>query len=149
MKTFRKWVLPGLLVLALDRGTKIFCIDIYQTVIPGVLALYTTQNTGMAMGLFQDHPYLILAASVAIVALCAWCLRNTRPRGLASVSLSMMAGGALSNMFDRLAYGYVIDLFKLLFMDFYIFNAADVGVVAGAVLFGISALFRPRDWSGR
>ena len=40
-----------------------------------------------------------------------------------------------------------MDMFELLFVDFYIFNVADVGVVAGAALCGASLLFRPRDWS--
>jgi len=67
--------------------------------------------------------------------------------GWAVTGLSLMAGGALGNMIDRVAFGYVVDMFELLFMDFYIFNVADVGVVAGAVLCGASLLFRPQDWS--
>ena len=44
---------------------------------------------------------------------------------------------------------HVIDMFEFLFVDFYIFNVADVGVVCGAILCGASLLFRPQDWSKR
>ena len=61
----------------------------------------------------------------------------------------MILGGAAGNAIDRAMYGYVIDMIELLFVDFYIFNIADVGVVCGAILCGISLLFRPQDWSSK
>ena len=141
------WVLPGLLVLAADRLVKALTDGVDQVLIPGVIALRSTRNTGMALGLMQDRPYLILASSVLLLSLCLWLLRDVRPGGLAAASLSMIVGGALGNMIDRVAFGYVMDMFDLLFMEFYIFNVADVGVVTGAVLCGVSLLFRPQDWS--
>ena len=148
-KKVLRWILPGLLVLALDRIVKIYCGSMNLTLIPGVIALRSTRNTGMALGLMQDNALLILICSVALVGLCAWLMRDMRPRGLAPAAISMMAGGALGNMIDRLALGYVVDMFELLFIDFYIFNVADVGVVCGAILCGLSLLFRPQDWSRR
>ena len=104
---------------------------------------------GMALGLFQNHSYVILAISVILVLICIRIIRRIKPTGLAAASVSMIAGGALGNMIDRLAYGYVIDMFELLFMDFYIFNVADVGVVLGAILCFVSLQFRPQDWRGQ
>ena len=90
---------------------------------------------------------MILIVSVVLVLVCLHLIRKIKPGGLAAASVSMIAGGALGNMIDRLAYGYVIDMFKVLFMDFYIFNAADAGVVLGAILCAVSLRFRPQDWS--
>ena len=149
MKRMGIWILPGLMVLAADRLVKVLTDEVDQVLIPGVIALRSTRNTGMALGLMQDHPYLILAASVLLLGLCLWLLRDARPGGLVAASISMIVGGALGNMIDRVAFGYVMDMFELLFMDFYIFNVADVGVVAGAILCGVSLLFRPQDWSKR
>ena len=149
MKNLLKRTLPGLLVLALDRIVKICCGSMNLALIPGVIALRPAKNTGMAMGMLQDNTLLILLASVALVGICAWLLRDMRPCGLAPVAISMMTGGAIGNMIDRLALGYVVDMFELLFIDFYIFNVADVGVVCGAILCGLSLLFRPQDWSKR
>ena len=149
MKNVLKWTLPGLLVLALDRIVKRYCGNMNLTLIPGVIALRPAKNTGMAMGMLQDNTLLILLASVALVGVCAWLMRDVKPSGLVPVAISMMAGGAIGNMIDRLALGYVVDMFELLFIDFYIFNVADVGVVCGAILCGLSLLFRPQDWSKR
>lgn len=142
--------IPGLVVLAGDQLVKHLTVDSAGCeLIPGVLALHPTRNTGMAMGLFQNNTLLILIASIVLAGVGVWLMRDVRLSGLALAAVSMMAGGALGNMIDRVALGSVIDMFELLFMDFYIFNVADVGVVCGAVLCGVSLLFRPQDWSKR
>ena len=133
-KQWMRWALPGLLVLLLDRGIKALCAARPQV----------TQNSGMAFGMFQGNSLAILGVSLALVLGCALLLRRMKPSGLAPVAISLMAGGALGNMIDRLAYGYVIDMFP--FFDWFVFNVADVGVVAGAILCGWSLLFRPQDW---
>lgn len=142
-------IFPGLALLALDRMTKWAWRAADQTLIPGVIALRGTQNTGMALGLFQGGAPVILALSLLAAAGCLFLLRRVRLSGLAPWGVSLLAGGALGNMIDRVLYGAVTDMFELLFMRFYIFNVADVGVVVGAVLCGISLLFRPQDWSKR
>lgn len=150
MKRMFLLIFPGLAVLLADRLVKHLTVDLAgRVLIPGVLALHPTRNTGMAMGFFQDNTLLILIASIALIGACVWLLRDVRLSGLALAAVSMIAGGALGNMIDRVALGSVIDMFELLFMDFYIFNVADVGVVCGAVLCGVSLLFRPQDWSKR
>lgn len=147
MKRYGSWIAPGLAVFLLDRLIKAWTAGRHQALIPGVIGLNWTENTGMALGLFQHGAGLILAVSAVLAAVCALLLRGMRLTGLAPVALSMMAGGALGNALDRLLLGHVRDMLELLFMRFYIFNAADVGVVVGAVLCGVSLLFRPQDWS--
>ena len=147
MKKKIPWILPGMIILILDRVIKVFIGDVHAVLIPGVIALRSAKNTGMALGLFQGGAWAILAVSLVLVIAAYFLLRDMRLAGWAPVGISLMAGGALGNMMDRAALGYVIDMFELLFMDFYIFNVADVGVVAGAILCGASLLFRPQDWS--
>lgn len=147
-KAFFFWSLPGLLVLALDQLTKALLFEQDRVLIPGVIRITSTRNTGMALGLIQDNVGLVIAACAVVVGVAIWALREARPRGMAALGLSLIAGG-VGNMIDRVALGYVRDLFELLFVDFYIFNVADVGVVVGAVLCIISLLFRPKDWRFR
>ena len=147
MKKKIPWILPGFIILILDRVLKAACSDVNETLIPGVIALRSARNTGMALGLFQGGVWVILAVSVLLIIAAYFLLRDMRLAGWAPLGISLMAGGALGNMIDRAAFGYVMDMFEVLFMDFYIFNVADVGVVAGAVICGASLLFRPRDWS--
>lgn len=146
-RNFCLWVLPGLITLLLDRLTKAALFGRDMPLIPGVIRLTSAKNTGMALGLFQGSAAAVLFVSALLAALAAWLLRDTRLTGLAAAAVSLIAGGALGNLIDRAALGYVRDLFELLFIRFYIFNIADVGVVAGAVLCGASLLWRPQDWS--
>ena len=135
--TVFRWVWPGLLVLLLDRLVKWLHLRITQG--------QTVRNTGMAFGMFQGNSAGILILSLLLLAVCFFMMRKMEPSGLAPIALSMIAGGALGNMIDRLLHGYVIDMFP--FFGWFVFNVADVGVVAGAVLCGWSLLFRPDEWS--
>ena len=135
--TVFRWVWPGLLVLLLDRLVKWLHLRITQG--------QTVRNTGMAFGMFQGNSAGILILSLLLLAVCFFMMRKMKPTGLAPIALSMIAGGALGNMIDRLLHGYVIDMFP--FFGWFVFNVADVGVVAGVILCGWSLLFRPQDWS--
>ncbi len=151
MKTNSKWLirLPGILIFVVDRAFKKLFANSDQVLIPGVIKLTGTRNTGMALGLFQNSALWILLISAVLALICIWGLRKYRISGMAALGLSLIAGGALGNAIDRILYGYVIDMIEFLFVDFYIFNMADVGVVCGAVLCGFSLLFRPQDWSDK
>lgn len=148
-KKWLLWIGPGCTILLIDRLFKIFFHDADWTIIPGVLALTGARNTGMAMGILEGQTVLLVILSVILVAMSAYFLRSYRISGLAAVSISMIAGGAIGNAIDRVFIGYVIDMIEVLFIDFYIFNVADIGVVCGAVLCGISLLFCPKEWEKR
>lgn len=143
------WVIPGVIVFLMDRLFKYLFVHADMIVIPSVVALRGARNTGMALGLFQGNAIGILIVSCILIIGCIFCLRKFRINGMGIVSISMILGGAVGNALDRALYGYVIDMIELLFVDFYIFNIADVGVVCGAILCGISLLFRPQDWSSK
>ena len=177
-RIWMRWIGPGLLILILDRLIKQFHLWVVQPAFdmrnrlseaPPYYQLLlrlsdglgkafsflqgdagrvqSVRNTGMAFGLFEGNSIVILIGSALLLLACVFLLRGTRPAGLAPVSLSLILGGAAGNMIDRLLYGYVIDMFP--FFGWFVFNAADVGVVAGAILCGWSLLFRPQDWSGK
>lgn len=148
-KTVMTGILPGLIVFCADRIAKLLLDGVRAPLIPGVIALNGVRNTGMALGLLPGNPLAALLLSLAAAALCVLLLRKVRCGGLALFSISLAAGGALGNLFDRVLFGYVIDSFELLFIDFFIFNVADVAVVAGAALCGVSLLFRPQDWRSK
>ena len=134
-----RWIWPGVLVLLVDRLVKWIHLTLSKD--------QTVRNTGMAFGMFQGNSTVILIVSILLLIACFFRLRKSRLSGLAPIALSMIAGGAVGNMIDRMLYGYVIDMFP--FFGWFVFNAADAGVVAGAVLCGWSLLFRPKDWSAK
>ncbi|MBR1585323.1 MAG: signal peptidase II [Clostridia bacterium] len=147
MRKWLQWALPGLIVLILDRWVKAAAAGITRALIPGVIGLRPAKNTGMALGLFQGGTAGILLLSAGVLALAFFLLRGMRLSGLAPLGLSMILGGAIGNMIDRVTLGYVQDMLELLFVRFYIFNVADAGVVIGVILCAVSLLFRPQDWS--
>ena len=101
-----------------------------------------TRNSGISYGLFQTHgplgQWVLLGFKAVAVALLWLWLSRARDR-LTAASLGLIIGGAVGNAIDRLAYGWVADF--VLFhvsganwrFNWYVFNLADVAIVAGVV----------------
>jgi signal peptidase II len=133
---------------ALDQASKLwllFELDLGArgplTLAP-FLTLSLTRNTGISYGLFpQEGPmgqWILLALkAIAVVLLWIWLSRTTSR--LAALSLGLIVGGAIGNAIDRIAYGWVVDfvLFHITTANFsfnwYVFNLADVAIVAGVI----------------
>lgn len=102
------------------------------------LDLVLVWNTGVSYGLLTQHGdlgrWLLVALGLAGAVLFSWWLRATRGI-LAALSLGLVIGGALSNVIDRLIHGAVADFFLLHAggFEWYVFNIADVWIVAGAI----------------
>jgi signal peptidase II len=131
----RRWgILLALVVLALDQGSKALWGEATGVVIPGVLHLAPTRNTGIAFGLLQGSSGAVLA--VAGVALMVLFARLAGRGGLGQrIAWALMIGGALGNVADRLRLGYVVDFFALTFMPWFpVFNVADAALVVGVAL---------------
>ncbi len=124
-------------VFLLDRLTKIASRGIPEegtTLIPGVIGLRYTRNTGMAFSLFSGHPWLLGLLSLIIITAAFLYLRKKRISRPAMIGLMMMLGGAAGNMVDRFLTGYVEDMIELLFVRFAIFNIADAALTIGCVI---------------
>lgn len=140
----RLWwlVLP---TLAIDRIGKLLALDILaprgaQGAIPGMLSWSFVKNTGAAFGILSGSWALPLLTMALLIALLIALLRGPDMDRLLRVGLWFIIGGGLGNLYDRLAYGYVIDFIRLDFIDFPVFNPADVFVCLGAGLAALSIL---------
>jgi signal peptidase II len=108
------------------------------------LALYRTYNTGVAFSLFSsigDVGLLAISAAVILFVLyLAW--RTERGNRVARLGFALIVGGALGNVVDRIAHGYVVDyiLFHTPVWSFAIFNLADALITIGAALVVIEEL---------
>jgi signal peptidase II len=144
----------ALIVIALDRWTKhlaVTRIALYRNVqiIPGFFRLTHTENTGAAFSLFADSPshwktaFLIGFSVVAMVIVAVLLWKQSRPLTIGGIALSLILGGALGNLWDRVAHGRVVD-FLLFYVKQYqwpVFNLADSAIVVGASLLVIEILF--------
>ena len=160
----RMGVMMALVVLLLDQASKLWLLFVFNLGQRGTVAitpffdLVLAWNTGISYGWFQNtgpagQTILLVIKIVAVVLLALWMARSqTR---VAVIGLGLIIGGAIGNAIDRLAYGAVVD-FALLHTqiggktyNWYIFNLADVAIVAGVAallydsLLGAPAVKRP------
>ena len=110
--------------------------------LPHILQLTYVQNTGAAFSLFARHTWLLTLISLVVSILLAVLLvKKVFPRPFAMLSLSLVLAGAVGNLIDRALMGYVTDMFQTLFMNFAVFNVADICVVVGGIAFCVYYLF--------
>jgi signal peptidase II len=147
--------LLALFVFALDRWTKRLVatrIALYAhiQIIPGFFRITHTENTGAAFSLFADSPghwkteLLIAFSAVAMVVVAFLLWQQSRALSTTSIALSLILGGAMGNLWDRVASGRVVD-FLLFYVKQYqwpVFNLADSSIVVGASLLVLEILFR-------
>ncbi len=142
-------------IYVLDRVTKVWAQQVLafepggMTVWNNMLRLVYVENTGMAFGMLAGRRWLLVFLSLAAVIAAFISLRPYRLGLWAKLSLLSIMGGMAGNLADRLLFGYVVDMFDLLFVRFAIFNVADIFISLGAVFLCISLLFRPGDWEKR
>ncbi len=146
--------LIALLVVLLDRWTKRLAaahIAMYAhiQVIPGFFRLTHTENTGAAFSLFADSPshwktaMLIGFSVVAMLVVSVLLWKQSHAVTITGVALSLILGGAVGNLWDRVASGKVVD-FLLFYVKQYqwpVFNLADSAIVVGASLLVIEIVF--------
>ena len=133
--------LTATLVLLFDRVTKTAFRDADRTLIPRILALHGTRNTGMAFGLLAGHPFGPALIGILLCAAMVLYLRKRQLNRLCQYGAGLLLGGALGNLLDRIFLGYVIDFIDPVFLDWFVFNIADAGVTCGTALLMIHLLF--------
>jgi signal peptidase II len=142
----RRGLLAAVAVLVLDQASKLWLLFVFDIGHRGAVSvtpffdLVLAWNTGISYGWFQNEgpagqAILLAIKAVAVIVLAIW-MAWARTQ-LATVALGLIIGGALGNAIDGFAYGAVVDfaLFHLQFgaktFNWYVFNLADVAIVAG------------------
>ncbi|MFI3219183.1 MAG: signal peptidase II [Methylococcales bacterium] len=140
-----KWLGLSLLAIVLDQGSKLIIdssMQLYQSipVLPSFNLTYV-HNTGAAFsflseaGGWQRWFFAGLALGISII-IAIWLSRLQKHETLLAVSLSLILGGAVGNLIDRLAYGYVIDFLDVYYGTWHwpAFNIADSAITLGVAL---------------
>ncbi len=134
------------IVLLLDRLSKMWVmknIPLYGEIAPipslyPYFSFFHSANTGVAFGLFQGGTFIFtIIAGVAVIAIAVYSFHTGMQSWLMSLSLGLMLGGAAGNLWDRLAYGAVVDFIKVQASDSLVwpmFNIADSAIVVGTGL---------------
>lgn len=110
--------------------------DIGETIasMPLVDIMYV-QNRGAAFSLLSGKVSLLSVISIAFcIAAVVYWIKKKPSHPVMQTSITLMFAGALGNAIDRLAYGFVVDFIRVTFIDFPVFNIADIAITVGAAL---------------
>ncbi len=141
------WISIIVASVILDQLTKwivVSSMEMYESIvlIKNVFSFTYIPNYGAAWGMFSDHRWVFMVVtSAALIIMPLILYRYRKVHFLFSLSLSLFIGGAIGNMIDRVFVGYVVDFLEFTFIDFPVFNVADICVVFGAGIMIVYALF--------
>lgn len=140
--------------LGLDQASKAWVVAALEgrppiRVIPGVLSLTYTTNSGGAFGIGRSAPLLFAGATIVVCAVIVAAARRPMARRVA-IALGMILGGAIGNLADRALNGPGLSGGVTDFIDLHVwpvFNLADTAIVLGALVLALTSLGRedPRE----
>ena len=148
-----QYILLAALMIALDQVVKYWALTSLQAqqtipLLENVFHLTYVENRGAAFSLFAQFDsrwiFVVLAVIVS-VAIMVVLYKHLIQTALGRWSLVLVAAGALGNAIDRVAHGFVVDLFDFRLIHFPVFNVADIFICVGGVLFVIYFLFQHKD----
>ena len=144
----RKACLLAVPLLLLDQVSKFFAMRLTSPVVllEGILRLRFMQNTGVAFSLLADAPFLPPVLAVVLLAALLYGLRKLRFTKTSTAAVGLIIAGAVGNEIDRLFRGFVVDMIEPLFMNFAVFNVADVYICVGCGLLALSILLQKESW---
>ena len=133
--------------VALDQITKAIVVshmELFEekAFLPGFMRLYYTENTGAAFSMLSGHRWVFLLFSIVAMAVIVWLLvKYHRRHPLLAVSLASVLGGGIGNLIDRTLQGSVVDFLDFQFVNFAVFNVADIFVTCGSIALAVYILF--------
>ena len=142
-------ILSFILLIVFDQWTKYLAVAHLMNkepfiIIDGVFQLRYLENRGAAFGMMQgQQTFFLITGIIAVIVLAyvyfklPWEKRFLPLRAVAM----FIAGGAVGNMIDRVAFGYVVDFFYFELIDFPIFNVADIYVTCATIVLALLILF--------
>lgn len=153
-----KWLWLAVLSLGLDQATKLTIdakFQLYESIaiIPSFFNLTYVHNTGAAFSFLSEAGgwqrwFFAALAIIMSTIMTIWLTRLKENETLLAVSLSLILGGAMGNLIDRLFYGYVIDFLDVYYGTYHwpAFNIADSAITIGVALMLIDS-FRSQEKS--
>ncbi|HPE15496.1 MAG TPA: signal peptidase II [Oscillospiraceae bacterium] len=110
--------------------------------LPHILELTNMHNTGAAFSFLSGATWVLALASAAVSFLLAMALiQGFFRHPLGNWTLSVLLAGAVGNLIDRVRLGYVVDMFRPLFVNFAVFNVADICVTLSAIFLMVYVVF--------
>ena len=134
-------------LVALDQLIKLLVIEYLEPVgslplIDGFLCLKYAENTGAAFGSFSEHTNALSIFTFVVILFGVVALLSKKLKfGVEYVCITLIIAGGIGNLIDRVCRGFVVDYIEPLFIDFAIFNFADILVTCSAVVLVVWTLY--------
>ena len=125
--------LAAVLCVAADQAVKWLVVNTMTLGQSPLLRLTRVHNYGAAWSSFSGARWLLIILTAVGMCVLAWLLVKVVRHPLGQWSLACILGGGIGNLIDRVRLGYVVDMLDTMFMDFPVFNVADVFVVCGTI----------------
>lgn len=141
------WAVIAALIVAADQISKYLVVKNITvtdtvTVIKGVFEFVYVKNSGGAFSIMNNATWLLALISVIFcVGVAVYFVKCKPQKKSYCFALSLMFAGAAGNAVDRVFRGFVVDFIKTAFIDFPVFNIADIAITVGAVLLVIHIIF--------
>lgn len=141
------YAMLALALIALDQLVKYLVLQYiplggHVPFIPYIVELTYVQNTGAAFSMFAEHTWILTGISLVMsVVLAAAIWKSYFRHPLGKLTLTLLFAGAVGNLIDRAFRHFVVDMFNVLFMNFAVFNVADICVVVGGIAAALYYLF--------
>lgn len=141
------YYLIAIAIIVIDQFTK-YLVSTYMevgesfTLIPGVLDITSHRNSGAAWGVMEGRMLFFYVMTIACCVFMIYYIQKySEVSMLFGISMALMLGGSIGNFIDRVRFEYVVDFFQFTFIDFPIFNVADIALTFGTGLVIIFILF--------
>lgn len=134
-------------LILIDQITKIITLKQLApigsvTIIENILSFTYVENRGAAFGIMQNSRIFFLIFTVILIgAIIYYTIKTKQNSKFYLISTSLIIAGGIGNFIDRLFRGYVVDMIEVTFIDYPVFNFADICIVIGAILFCVYMLF--------
>ncbi len=146
------WLTFGSVVLLviIDQLTKWWASTVLQAAgtlpfLPGILQLTYIVNDGAAFSIFAGkQKMLIIFTALALTVILVLLVLKKYPNNFVRWGLTLILGGGIGNLIDRVLNGIVVDFFEVIYMEYAIYNMADCFIVTGCCCLAVGILFEER-----
>ena len=151
----RKIIIPFavLVLIVVDQLVKLYIVSGFKlgqvkNFIPHLVSLTYLQNTGAAFSMLENHQWLFTLVTFLVIGGAVYYLiKHLNASKWMLAGLTLVIAGGLGNFIDRIRQGFVVDMFQLDFINFAIFNVADMYLTFGVAILLLMILKEEKDGS--
>ena len=145
------YLILSILFVIADQVVKMWTVNNFSLhegmeFMKGIVSILYVRNTGAAWGMFEGKMFFFyLITAVAVGTLLYLMFKEKGKSKLLLTAYAFILAGAVGNFIDRIRLGYVVDMFKFEFIDFPIFNVADICLTFGVIILFYYVIFKEQS----